>query len=49
MVFLDIGQQVGFLEDPARNHNHALGAPLQNHLQIAVKELALGLRIHQQR
>ena len=49
VVFLDIGQQVSLFEDPTRDHDDAFGAPLENHLQIAVKELALGLRVHQQR
>jgi len=39
-------QQVGFVEYPTCDHDHTLGSPLQDHLQVVVEEPALGLRVH---
>ena len=49
IVLLEVCQQVGLFEYPTGDHDYALGAPFENHLQIAVEARTLGLRVHQQR
>ena len=48
VVLFDVAQQVGLVEDPTGDDDDPFGATLQDHLQIAVEEIALGLRVHQQ-
>ena len=49
LILFDVLEQICLLEDPAGDDDHAFGSPLEDHLQIAVEELALRLRVDQQR
>jgi hypothetical protein len=48
VILFNVRQQVGFFKDPACDHDDRFGPALENHVQVAVEELALRLRVHEQ-
>ena len=45
LFFFDVGQEVGLFKYPACDYDDTVGAPLEDHMQRAIEELPLGLRI----
>src|SRR6202035_3108404 len=49
IVFANVAEEVCFFKNPTGDDDDAIGTAFEGHVQIAVEELALSLRIHEQR